>query len=137
MTTRRQWHLTDAKDQTLGRLSTQIAQLLMGKQKTGFARHQDLGDYVVVINSSQVKTTGKKRQQKTYDRYSGYPSGRKTTTLEQALSKNPTFPIRHAVSGMLPKNKLKSSMLKRLKIFPNDQHPYQDKLNHKNLEPNT
>jgi large subunit ribosomal protein L13 len=127
MSTNKSWHLVDAQNQPLGRLATQIASLLMGKHSPNFTRHQDLGNYVVVVNAGKIKFTGNKRQQKTYNRYSGYPGGLKTLTLEQVQTRNPAFPLRHAVSGMLPKNKLKSRMIKRLKIFPGPDHPYQDK----------
>lgn len=125
----KQWHLLDAKKTVLGRLAGQAAQLLMGKHKPGFVKHQDNGDYVIVINAQQVKVTGKKEQQKNYTSYSGYPSGLKSTPLSVIRNKKPIYLIEHAVKGMLPKNKLQRSMLKRLKVFADDQHPYSDKLN--------
>lgn len=121
------WHLLDANEQILGRLASQVAQLLMGKHKPGFNRYHDQGDYVVVINADKIKTTGKKEEQKLYDSFSGYPSGLKQTPLKEVRRKKPAFIIEHAVSGMLPKNKLKPSMLSRLKIYLDDQHPYADK----------
>lgn len=123
----RTWHLIDAKDQVLGRLSTQIATKLTGKHKTYFASHLDCGDYVVVINAAQVAVTGKKLAQKRYNRHSNFPGGFRTQTLKEVLANHPTRVIESAVKGMLPKNKLQSPRLKRLKIFANDQHPYQDK----------
>ncbi len=124
---KREWHLVDVKDQILGRVSTQIAKLLMGKTKPYFVRNLDCGDYVVVINAKEVKVTGKKETLKKYYRYSGYPGGLRTETLQNLRERRPTEIIRHAVSGMLPQNKLKSKMLKRLLIFPGIEHSYQDK----------
>jgi large subunit ribosomal protein L13 len=118
------WHLLDAKKYNLGRLATQAAQLLMGKHRPGFVKYQDNGDYVIIINSNQIKVTGRKNQQKTYTSFSGYPSGLKTITLEEMKAKKPKFVITHAIKGMLPKNKLQKHILNRLKIFTNDQHPY-------------
>lgn len=124
---KRVWHLIDAKDQILGRLSTKIAELLMGKGKSYFVRHLDCGDLVVVINAEKVKVTGKKEKQKKYYRYSGYPGGLKSETLGQLRQKNPTRIIYEAVKGMLPQNKLKKRMLTRLYIFTGEEHPYKDK----------
>ena len=125
---KREWHLIDAKDKVLGRLATQIAQLLMGKNKPYFTRHLDCGDYVVVINAKEVKVTGKKEKQKIYYRHSGYPGGLKETPLWMLREKHPERIIINAVSGMLPKNKLKKGMLARLKVQPGREHPYQDKI---------
>ena len=135
----RNWHLLDAKQLVLGRLASQAAQILIGKHKPGFVKYQDQGDYVVVINAKKVKTTGKKGAQKIYTTYSGYPSGLKANTLDQIKAKNPQLIIEHAVKGMLPKNKLQRPMFNRLKIFADDQHPYEDKFKgsplHKRVEP--
>lgn len=120
------WHLIDAKGQILGRLSTQIAILLMGKHKPSFAPHLDAGDEVVVINASQIIVTGNKAQTKVYNRHSGYPGGFKSTSY--ALSK-PEDVIKHAVSGMLPKNKLQDPRLLRLHIYTSDTHPYGQRFN--------
>ncbi|MBI3981027.1 50S ribosomal protein L13 [Candidatus Microgenomates bacterium] len=123
----RKWYLIDARDQILGRLSTQIALLLMGKKKPYFARNLDCGDYVVVINSALVKVTGKKEQNKLYRRHSGYPGGYKEEPLNKLKSRKPTEILQHAVSGMLPKNKLRDRMLKRLYLFAQDQHTFENK----------
>jgi len=125
---KRNWHLIDAKGQILGRLATKIANLLMGKSKPYFVSHLDCGDYVVVINASQVKVSGRKAQQKKYYRYSGYPGGLKETTFFQQIVKDPRKIIGHAVAGMLPKNKLRDKRLVRLKIFAGEEHPYKDKI---------
>jgi large subunit ribosomal protein L13 len=124
---KRVWHLIDAKGQILGRLATKIANLLIGKSKPYFVPHLDCGDYVVVINASEVKVSGRKDQQKKYYHYSGYPGGLKETVFSQQIAKDPTKVIRHAVEGMLPKNKLRDKRLARLKIFAGEEHRYKDK----------
>ena len=124
---KREWHLVDVKGEILGRISTKIAGLLMGKAKPYFVRNLDCGDYVVVINAKDVKVTGKKETLKKYYRYSGYPGGLKAETLQNLRERRPTEIIRHAVSGMLPQNKLKSKMLKRLSVFADQNHSHQDK----------
>lgn len=125
---KRAWHLIDLKEKTLGRISTQIANLLMGKSKPYFVRNLDLGDYVVIINAKQVKVTGKKEEQKKYYQYSGYPGGLKSETLKDLRRRNPSGIIYHAVRGMLPQNKLRDRMLKRLYVFEGEEHPYGDKI---------
>ena len=127
----RSWHLIDAEDKILGRLSTQISLLLMGKSKPYFSPHLDCGDYVVVINSSKVKVSGNKSKQKLYRRHSGYPGGFKEITFEKQMEKDPRKVVRHAVSGMLPKNKLRSRRMARLKIFKDEKHSYRDKFKKK------
>lgn len=124
---KRDWHLFNAEDQILGRLATEIAQLLMGKSKPYFVRHLDCGDYVVVINAQKVKVTGKKEEQKIYYRHSGYPGGFRQDTLKKWRSEKPEEIILHAVRGMLPQNKLRDRMLKRLRVFPGGEHPHEDK----------
>ena len=123
----REWHLIDVGNKILGRSATDIAKLLMGKNKPYFVRNLDCGDYVVVINAKNVKVTGKKESLKKYYRHSGYPGGFKSETLGELRNRNPKDIIKHAVSGMLPKNKLKASMLKRLYVFEEENHTYQDK----------
>ena len=119
------WHIVDAKDKILGRLAARVATVLMGKDKVIYSPHQDTGDEVIVINASKVKTTGKKLLQKTYKSYSAYPGGLKAETLESVLKRKPDYVIRHAVKGMLPKNKLGDKMLKKLKVYADDKHPHQ------------
>lgn len=123
----RAWHLIDAKDKVLGRTATQIAGLLMGKGKSYFAKNMDCGDYVVVTNAKEVKTTGNKEKNKVYTRYSGYPGGLHKARLEEVRLNKPTEIITHAVSGMLPKNKLRDQMLKRLYVYEGEEYPYEDK----------
>ena len=113
----RNWHLLDAKGQILGRLSTRVATLLTGKEKPIWVPYLDLGDYVVVINAKEIAVTGKKETQKRYYRYSGYPSGLRSETLGQLRARRPEEIIRHAVVGMLPKNKLSDRMITRLYVF--------------------
>ena len=120
----RKWHLVDASELTLGRISTEIAQLLTGKQKPMFTKHIDCGDYVVVINAAKLKVTGGKESKKTYYRHSGYPGGLKKASLQEKMSKNPCKIIERSVRGMLPVNKLRDSRLKRLKVYEGEEHEH-------------
>jgi len=122
---KRQWHVVDASDKVLGRLATQIASLLMGKHKTLFSRNMDIGDFVVVINADKVRVTGNKAKQKLYYRHSGYPGGLKSISLEKMMQTHPTRVIEYAVKGMLPQNRLRARMMKRLRVYTGDTHPYQ------------
>ena len=119
------WYLVDAKDQILGRLATRVATILRGKDKVIYSPHQDTGDEVIVINARKIKTTGKKMAQKTYKRYSAYPGGLNIETLEAVMKKRPDYVIRHAVKGMLPKNRLGQQLLKKLRVYPDETHPHQ------------
>lgn len=110
-------HLIDARGKTLGELASEAATRLMGKTKVNFCRYLDCGDFVKVINASQIRTTGGKLDKKIYYRHSGYPGGLKSTTLRKALDTNPEWVIKHAVRGMLPNNRLRPSMLKRLEVY--------------------
>jgi large subunit ribosomal protein L13 len=121
---KRTWHLLDASHQVLGRLSTQAATLLMGKNKVTYAAHLDLGDHVVVINAKAVDLTGNKESDKKYYHHSGYPGGLKVTTAANLRQAHPERLIIHSVSGMLPKNKLRDPRLARLHVFPGAEHPY-------------
>lgn len=125
---KRSWQVIDLKDQPLGRVSSEVAQLLIGKHKPYYTPNLDCGDYVVVINAKQVKFSGRKLQDKLYRHHTGHPGGYREINLASQLEKNPQKVITSAVSGMLPKNKLRTARLKRLKIFLDDQHPYADKL---------
>ena len=124
---KREWHLIDVKDQTLGRVSSKIAQLLMGKGKPYFVRNLDCGDYVVIVNAKNVKVTGRKEVQKRYNRHSGYPGGFKSETLKELRIRKPEEIITHAVKGMLPDNRLQDRMLARLFVFSGEEHTYQDR----------
>jgi len=121
----RQWHVIDASGQTLGKLATRVATLLMGKHKPSYAPYLDVGDFVVVLNATKVKVTGKKPKQKTYYRHSGYPGGIKGETYEELMTSHPTRIIEHAVKGMLPHNRLGNAMFKKLKVYTGDSHPHQ------------
>lgn len=124
---KREWHLVDVKDKVLGREATEIAQLLMGKAKPNFVPYLDMGDYVVVTNAALVKATGSKDEKKEYTRYSGYPGGLKKEKLKDLRARKPEEIVRRAVAGMLPKNKLRKRMLKRLLIYQRAEHPYEKK----------
>lgn len=119
-----QWYLIDAKGQTLGRLATQIANILMGKHKPNYTPHINSGDVVVVINSAQIKVSGNKMLDKMYYHHTGYPGGIKGQSLKDKLQKDPNSVIEHAVAGMLPKNKLQAVMLKNLKVYATDEHAH-------------
>jgi len=120
-----QWHVIDATDRTLGRLATEVATLLLGKNKPTFTPNMNSGDFVVVFNASKVRVTGNKGEQKLYYRHSNYPGGLKSVSYNKMLETHPTRIIEHAVSGMLPHNRLGRVMMKRLKVYAGDTHPYQ------------
>ncbi len=120
----RKWYVIDAEGQTLGRLSTIIATTLRGKNKVDFAPHMDNGDYVIVINADKFLVTGNKMNDKMYHRHTGYLWGLISTPLNKLLVKKPTRPLEAAVSWMLPKNKLRSDMAARLKLFTGSEHTY-------------
>jgi large subunit ribosomal protein L13 len=124
----RKWHVIDVSDQTLGRISSQIAKLLIGKHKPYFVNHQDTGDYVVVINAAKVKTTGNKLETKTYYRHSGYPGGMKTRSLGEQMNKDSRVVLEKAIKGMLPRTKLGAKMFTKLFVYADDKHPYMDKI---------
>jgi large subunit ribosomal protein L13 len=121
-----QWHLVDLTDQVVGRAATRIATLLMGKHRPEYTPHVDTGDFVVVINAAQARVTGTNKPiQRVYDRYSGYPGGRKETSLAEMMQKDPARVVTEAVRRMLPKNKLGTKMLTKLKVYAGDSHPHQ------------
>ncbi len=123
----RDWHLVDLEGKVLGRVATEIATLLIGKNKPTYTPHVDGGDYVVLINASRIEVTGKKAEQKTYRWHTGYPGALKEILFKDLMSKYPTRAIKKAVSNMLPKNKHRKKRMIRLKVFPSVDHPYQDK----------
>lgn len=124
---KRDFYLIDVKNKILGRVATKIASILRGKHKSYYSPHIDTGDYVVVVNASKIKVTGKKLKNKFYLRYSGYPGGLKSIPLEKMLQQKPTEIIRLAVKRMLPKNPLGRKMLKKLKVYKDEEHPYKHK----------
>ncbi len=119
-----EWYVVDVGGKVLGRAATQIATLLIGKYRPDFTPNIDNGAGVIVINSDKVRVTGNKAEQKVYKRYSGYPGGQKETVYEKMFEKDPKYVLRHAVKGMLPKNKLGACMLKRLKLYVGAEHPH-------------
>lgn len=128
---KREWHLVDLKGKNLGRTSTEIAKLLMGKSKSYFVRNLDCGDYVIAINAKEVELTGNKEKLKKYYRYSGYPGGLSVEVLGDLRKRKPEEVIIHAVKGMLPQNKLRDKMLQRLKVFADENHTFSDKIGSK------
>jgi large subunit ribosomal protein L13 len=120
----RNWVVVDAADQTLGRLATQIADVLRGKRKPQYTPHVDVGDFVVVINAEKIAVTGNKRADKRYYRHSGYPGGLKSRTLGDMLERRPEEVIRRAVRGMLPRNRLARRQLTKLKVYAGPDHPH-------------
>jgi len=121
---KRDWYIVDAAGKTLGRLATEIAKILMGKHKVTYTPHVDNGDFVIVINADKIHVTGKKLDKKIYYKHTGYFGHLKEETLRQKLQKKPEEVIYLAVRGMLPKNKLRKGMLKRLKVYAGPEHPY-------------
>lgn len=119
------WIVFDAKGKILGRMATEIADVLRGKDKPTFTPHDDAGDYVVVINAKDIVLTGNKWDGKIYDRYTGYIGGYKTRTAGELIEKHPTQLVELAVKRMLPKTKLGRQMFKKLKVYPNAEHPHQ------------
>ncbi|GAA1809385.1 50S ribosomal protein L13 [Nesterenkonia flava] len=119
-----QWHIIDATDVVLGRLASQAATLLRGKHKPTFAPHQDMGDFVIIINAEKVAVTGDKASKKRYWRHSGFPGGIKSITFEDMIQRYPTRAVEQAVKGMLPHNKLGAAQLKKLRVYAGSEHPH-------------
>ncbi len=121
----RNWYVVDAADQRLGRLATEIANVLRGKNKPTYTPHLDTGDFVIVINADKVNVTGKKRSQKLYRRHSGRPGGMKTETFAQLQARIPERIVEQAVKGMLPKNSLGRQLFTKLKVYAGPDHPHE------------
>ena len=121
----RNWLVVDASGKTLGRLATQIADVLRGKRKPEYTPHIDTGDFVIVVNAERIAVTGNKRQEKRYYRHSGYPGGLRSRTLEEMLQRRPEEVIRLAVKGMLPRTRLGRAQLRKLKVYAGSDHPHQ------------
>jgi large subunit ribosomal protein L13 len=121
----KKWYLVDAEGQVLGRMATRIADILRGKDKPIYTPHMDTGDFVVVINAEKVVVTGKKAEQKEYQRYSGYPGGLKKIPFQRMLKTHPERIIEHAVRGMIPHNRLGRAIIKKLKVYAGPEHPHQ------------
>lgn len=123
-TRNREWVIFDAEGQTLGRLATQIADSLRGKNKPEYTPHIDTGDFVVVVNAEKITVTGKKLTEKVYHRHSGYPGGLRSRTLAEQLDRRPEEVIRSAVKGMLPRTRLGRAQLRKLKVYAGAEHPH-------------
>lgn len=121
----REWYIVDATDKRLGRLASEIAQILRGKNKPEFTPHLDTGDFVIVVNAEKVAVTGKKRTQKLYRRHSGRPGGMKTETFAKLQQRLPERILEHAVKGMLPKNSLGKQLFTKLKVYAGPTHPHE------------
>lgn len=129
---KKEWHFIDADNKVLGRLASDIAVLLMGKNKPQYAPNAEIGDKVVVTNASKIAVTGKKLHDKTYYHHTGYPKGLRSITLEKLLEKKPTEVLRKAVEGMLPKNRLRKVRMSNLYIYEGIEHPHKAQENAKN-----
>lgn len=124
-TVQRNWYVIDAKDQVLGRLAVKIANILRGRNKPTYTPHVDTGDFVVVINADKIALTGKKEEQKQYMFYSGYVGGEKRLSVAQMQARQPDFVVKHAVKGMMPRNRLARKMLTKLKVYAGESHPHE------------
>ncbi len=125
----KRWQVVDAEGQTLGRLATQVAGLLMGKHKPTYSPHLDMGDFVIIVNAKKVRVTGNKMEDKKYYRHTGYMGGLKTTNLGTMMERHPDRVIRLAVRGMLPRNRLARHVLRHLKVYAGPDHPHQAQVN--------
>ncbi len=121
----KKWHVVDAKGQVVGRLAARISRILSGKNRVDYTPHVECGDGVIVINAKDVVMTGNKAKQKIYKNYSGFPSGQRERTFERVITDDPTYPIKHAVKGMLPKNRLGKRMITHLLVYAGAEHPHQ------------
>ena len=121
---KRDWHVVDATNQTLGRMCSTIASVLRGKNKAYYTPHFDCGDYVIVINSGKAKLTGNKMEDKEYQTFSGYPGGQKAETAKELVQRRPNLMIERAVKGMLPKNRMGRAMHKKLFVYEGSDHPH-------------
>ena len=122
---KREWYVIDAEGKTLGRLSTEVAMLLMGKKKPEYTPFLDTGDYVIVVNASKVVVSGKKYTDKVYRHHTGYAGGLKEVNFKTLMTKHPTYAVEYAVKGMLPKNALGRAMFKKLKVFAGPEHNHE------------
>ncbi len=121
----RKWFVVDATDRTLGRLASQVARILMGKENPQYTTFLDTGDHVIVINAEKIRVTGMKAEQKAYHRYTGYPGGLRSEDFNKRFDRKPELIIEDAISRMLPKNKLGKQMFTKLKVYRGDKHPHE------------
>lgn len=124
-TVTKEWVVVDAKDKVLGRLASEVAKIVRGKNKPSFTPHVDCGDNVVIINAEKVKLTGRKWDKKEYISHSGYPGGQKIVVAKDRIEKKPTYVVENAVRGMLPKNKLGRALFKNLFVYAGEEHPHE------------
>ncbi len=120
----RKWYVIDADGKSLGRVAAKVAYVLRGKNKPIYTPHQEIGDYVIILNAAKVAVTGRKRQQKMYYHHSGYLGGMKVTSFEKMIEKKPTFPLERAIQGMLPHNRLGRKLFKNVKVYAGESHPH-------------
>lgn len=120
----KKWYLIDAKGKELGRVAVQAARILRGKNKPEYAPHQDMGDFVIIINAAEANLTGNKFNDKKYYRHSNYPGGLTTETYSHMIVRKPTFPMEHAVKGMLPKGALGNKLFTNMKVYADENHPH-------------
>jgi len=120
----RKWYIIDAEDKVLGKVAAKAAELVRGKHKALYTPHQEVGDFVIIVNAAKAVVTGRKREQKQYYRHSGYPGGLTTETYEKALKRKPVFPVEHAVRGMLPKGRLGRKLFNNVKVYADARHPH-------------
>jgi large subunit ribosomal protein L13 len=120
----RKWYIIDAEGKVLGRVAAKVASIVRGKNKAIFVPHQEIGDFVVVINADKIVVTGRKEQQKMYYRHSGYPGGLKSNNFEKLIARHPTMPLEIAIKGMLPKGPLGRKMAKNAKLYAGTKHPH-------------
>lgn len=123
-TVERKWYLIDAKDKILGKVATKASEILRGKNKPYYTPHQEVGEYVVIINADKAKLTGTKPQKKVYHRHSGYPGGLTTESYSKIIVRKPTFPMEHALKGMLPNGRLGRKLFTNAKIYAGSEHPH-------------
>lgn len=121
----RKWYIVDARDEVLGRISSFIAKIIIGKHKPNYTPHVDTGDFIIVINADKVQLTGDKLDEKKYQDYTGYPGGLNEVSAGELLEEDPEKVISHSVKGMLPKNKLGDKMIKKLKVYAGEEHPHE------------
>jgi large subunit ribosomal protein L13 len=121
----KRWYVVDAADKVLGRISTEVASILMGKHRPEYTPHTDVGDFVIVVNAAKIRLTGRKAERKSHQRFSGYPGGRRVVPLAEVLRKRPEHVVGESVRRMLPKTKLGRQMIKKLKVYAGPDHPHQ------------
>ena len=120
----RKWYLIDAEGKVLGKVAAKAAELARGKHKAVYTPHQEVGDYIIVINAQKAVVTGRKAQQKLYYRHSGYPGGLSSETYDKAIKRKPVFPMEHAIRGMLPKGRLGRKLFTNIKVYADGRHPH-------------